>query len=137
MTAVPRRGFTLIELLITVVVIGVLAGIAVPKFNGSRRKAYIAAMQSDLRNLVPAEEIFYSDSAHYTAQIANLKVRPSPGVSVEILTGPGNWSASATHALIRDDFRCGIAVNTGNIVAPGAADGLPACATVASGTTGK
>jgi prepilin-type N-terminal cleavage/methylation domain-containing protein len=137
MKAVPRRGFTLIELLITVVVIGVLAGIAIPKFNGSRRKAYIAAMQSDLRNLVSAEELFYSDSARYTAQIANLNVRPSPGVSVEILTGPGHWSASASHAQIRDDFRCGIAVNTGNIVAPGTADGLPGCANVTKGATGK
>jgi prepilin-type N-terminal cleavage/methylation domain-containing protein len=137
MNAVARRGFTLIELLITVVVIGILAGIAVPKFNGSRRKAYIAAMQSDLRNLVSAEEVFYSDSSRYTSHIASLNVRPSPDVSVQILTGPGYWSASATHAQISDGFRCGIAVNVENSVAPGTSDGLPGCARSTPGATGK
>jgi prepilin-type N-terminal cleavage/methylation domain-containing protein len=137
MTAEPRRGFTLIELLITVVVIGILAGIAVPKLNGSRRKAYIAAMQSDLRNLVSAEEVFYSDSSRYTEQIANLNVRPSPNVAMAIVAGPGYWSASATHAQITDGFRCGIAVNTDNVVAPGTGDGLPGCAKSSSGATGK
>jgi type IV pilus assembly protein PilA len=135
MKFVPRRGFTLIELLITVVIIGILAGIAVPKFNGSRRKAYLAAMQNDLRNLVSAEEVFFSDSSHYTTQIANLNVRPTAGVTVEIVTGAGYWSASATHAQISDGFRCGIAVNVENSVVPGTADGLPGCGTVASGAT--
>jgi prepilin-type N-terminal cleavage/methylation domain-containing protein len=135
MNAVPRRGFTLIELLITAVVIGVLAGIAIPKFNGSRRKAYIAAMQSDLRNLVSAEEVFYSDSSRYTSRIASLNVRPSAGVSVEIQTGPGYWSASATHVQIPDGFRCGIAINVENSVAPGTADGLPGCARSTTGAT--
>jgi prepilin-type N-terminal cleavage/methylation domain-containing protein len=137
MTAAPRRGFTLIELLITVVVIGVLAGIAVPKFNGSRRKAFIAAMQSDLRNLVSAEEVFYSDSTRYTTTIANLNVHPSPNVALDIVAGPGYWSASATHAQITDGFRCGIAVNTDNMVAPGTPDGLPGCSKATTGATAK
>src|SRR5256884_8349912 len=65
-----RRGFTLIELLIVVVIIGLLAAIAIPKFSNTKEKAYIAAMKSDLRNLATAEEAFFYDSAKYTTSFA-------------------------------------------------------------------
>src|ERR1700682_5947210 len=57
-----RKGFTLIELLIVVVIIGILAAIAIPKFANTKEKAYIASMKSDLRNLVTAEEAYFADS---------------------------------------------------------------------------
>ena len=47
-----KKGFTLIELLIVVVIIGILAAIAIPKFANTKEKAYIASMKSDLRNLI-------------------------------------------------------------------------------------
>ena len=57
-----RKGFTLIELLIVVVIIGILAAIAIPKFANTKEKAVVAAMKSDLRNLVTAQEGFFSDN---------------------------------------------------------------------------
>src|SRR5438552_13291209 len=61
-----RKGFTLIELLIVVVIIGILAAIAIPKFANTKGKAYIASMKSDLRNLVTAEEAYFADSVKYS-----------------------------------------------------------------------
>ena len=65
-----RKGFTLIELLIVVVIIGILAAIAIPKFANTKEKAYWPAMKSDLRNLVTAEEGFFSDNQDYTTRWA-------------------------------------------------------------------
>src|SRR5579864_2981570 len=60
-----RKGFTLIELLIVVVIIGILAAIAIPKFANTKQKAVKASMISDLRNLATAQEAFYADSSSY------------------------------------------------------------------------
>ncbi|HVZ49051.1 MAG TPA: prepilin-type N-terminal cleavage/methylation domain-containing protein, partial [Gemmatimonadaceae bacterium] len=57
-----KKGFTLIELLIVVVIIGILAAIAIPKFANTKEKAYIASMKSDLRNLITAQEAYFSDN---------------------------------------------------------------------------
>src|SRR5678810_259553 len=91
-----RKGFTLIELLIVVVIIGILAAIAIPKFANTKQKAYITAMKSDLRNLVTSEEAYFSDSSSYTATIANLKYNSSTGVSSPTVV-LGTGTVSYTH----------------------------------------
>ncbi|MEO8336436.1 MAG: prepilin-type N-terminal cleavage/methylation domain-containing protein [bacterium] len=123
-----RRGFTLIELLIVVVIIGILAAIAIPKFSATKGKAYIAAMKSDLRNLVTAEEAFFADSVKYvTFDTTKLKFRPSSGVGTPtIVPGPGYWTATITHTQITS-FSCGIGVNTTNPIVASAGDGEPSC----------
>ena len=125
----PKKGFTLIELLIVVVIIGILAAIAIPKFANTKTKAYTAAMKSDLRNLVTAEESFFSDSGTYViyGDTTKLKFRPSTGVSTpNIAIGAGYWSATVTHGQI-PNFTCGIGVNTPNPKVSTAGDGEPAC----------
>ncbi|MGN6391311.1 MAG: type IV pilin protein, partial [Gemmatimonadales bacterium] len=64
-----RKGFTLIELLIVVVIIGILAAIAIPKFANTKEKAVLASMKSDLRNMVTAEEGYFSDNQTYAPAI--------------------------------------------------------------------
>jgi len=64
-----RKGFTLIELLIVVVIIGILAAIAIPKFANTKEKAYLASMKSDLRNLITAEEAYFADSVKYSTNL--------------------------------------------------------------------
>jgi prepilin-type N-terminal cleavage/methylation domain-containing protein len=94
------RGFTLIELLIVVVIIGILAAIAIPKFANTKEKAYLGSMKSDLRNLATAEESFLFDSLTYTTNLTLLnRFTPSAGVTLTVneATG-GGWSATATHA---------------------------------------
>ena len=108
-----NKGFTLIELLIVVVIIGILAAIAIPKFSATREKAYVAAMKSDLKNLASQQEIYYSDHYTYTTSPTALGFVASEGVTVagQINATTSGWSASATHAAIADD--CGVYYGTG------------------------
>ncbi|WP_425154103.1 type IV pilin protein [Candidatus Palauibacter sp.] len=62
-----EEGFTLIELLIVVVIIGVLAAIAIPQFTNTKQKAFDAAAQSDIRNLMTAEEAYFFGRQAYGA----------------------------------------------------------------------
>ncbi len=108
-----KKGFTLIELLIVVVIIGILAAIAIPKFSATREKAYFAAMKSDLKNLASQQEIYYSDTYAYTSSTALLTFVTSQGVIAEITPGTDGWSASVTHSALGSTEGCAIYYGSG------------------------
>ena len=96
-----KKGFTLIELLIVVVIIGILAAIAIPKFANTKEKAYVASMKSDLRNLVTAQEAYFSDNnSTYAGTIGAMgtNYKASTGVTVTMgtVTTTG-WAATSSH----------------------------------------
>jgi type IV pilus assembly protein PilA len=76
------KGFTLIELLIVVVIIGILAAIAIPKFANTKEKAVLASMKTDLRNLVTSQEGFYFDNSDYAGGTTS-------GAQINALGGSG------------------------------------------------
>jgi len=122
-----RKAFTLIELLIVIVIIGILAAIGIPKFANSKSKAYITAMKSDLRNLINAEESFFSDSARYSTNLTSLNYKGSTGVNAPtITTYSGSWTATNSHSQL-SGISCGIGVNTTNPIAVVAGEGEAAC----------
>jgi type IV pilus assembly protein PilA len=128
-----REGFTLIELLIVIVIIGILAAIAIPKFGKTREKAYFKAMMSDLRNLQSQQEVYYSNPANnytYATSTSSLTdFAQSQGVTVSISTaGQTGWGATAAHAALASTQTCAIFVGTvGTVPPPAATPGVVAC----------
>ncbi|HEX6615437.1 MAG TPA: prepilin-type N-terminal cleavage/methylation domain-containing protein [Gemmatimonadales bacterium] len=131
-----RKGFTLIELLIVVVIIGILAAIAIPKFASTKEKAYLASMKSDLRNLATAEEGYFADNQVYTnisasnlAGVATADAAtgfvPSAGVTITgTATGGTGWSATTSHSATAKT--CAIFIGVA-AVAPATVEGEPKC----------
>jgi type IV pilus assembly protein PilA len=108
MTDQRPEGFTLIELLIVVVIIGILAAIAIPKFSATREKAYRAAMMSDLRNLAHSQEIYHNTSFTYASTMTAAEAASTEGVTITIADATGaGWAATATHLAMPGD-QCGI-----------------------------
>ena len=123
-----RKAFTVLELLIVIVILGILGWIFVSKMMNNNAKEYRAAMRSDLRSLMTAQEAFFMDSAYYTADLAKLKFRSSSGVSAPKVTAQqGSWSATVTHKSLPGET-CGISINMPNPIAGvSAVEGEPAC----------
>ena len=143
MQSTAKKGFTLIELLIVVVIIGILAAVAIPKFSNTKQRASRSAGVADMRNLATAQEGFFADSNRYagTADIGTgpgrMNFTPSNGNGAPplgpvggvftLVNSPTGWSAVIT---IPGAQFCGIF--SGNAVRPPGMnplnpEGVPTC----------
>jgi prepilin-type N-terminal cleavage/methylation domain-containing protein len=72
-----RRGFTLIELMIVVVIIGILAAIAVPKFSAVSRRAKEAEAGPILKQLNTLQERYQQQYGQFATAINQLEGAPA------------------------------------------------------------
>ena len=101
--------------------------IAIPKNANSKGKAYVSAMKSDLRNLMIAQEAFFSDSSRYSGNVAMLSFKNTTGtLAPSLVQGSGYWSATNSHTQLANTS-CGIAIGTTNPLVAGAGEGEPVC----------
>lgn len=98
-----RGGFTLIELLVVVVVIGILATLAIPKYAATKDKGKLASIRSDLRNIMTAQEAYWADHTTF-ATLAALQASTnftfSTGNSAAISATNSGYTATVSNSSI-------------------------------------
>lgn len=74
-----QKGFTLVELVVVIAIIGILAGIAVPRFLDATASARGAKIVADMRTIQSAEMIYYAKNAKYPTQQSDLNTLVQDG----------------------------------------------------------
>ena len=82
-----HQGFTLIELLVVIAIIGILASIVLVSLGGARSKARDAQRQSDMRQIVTAQEMYYNDNEAYLTSASSSV--PDIGTYLDAVSDPG------------------------------------------------
>ena len=97
------KGFTLIELMITVAILAIVAGIAIPAYNGHIRNARLSECATEVGTIKLAQsEFFLENNAYFPAAGSSVSTIPaiesaSEGIYVSSYTVAGT-SAAATSA---------------------------------------
>lgn len=65
-----QKGFATLEVILMVVVIGILATIAVPRFTDIKSKASVAKIQADMTAIDNALSIYYMENGKYPDETA-------------------------------------------------------------------
>jgi prepilin-type N-terminal cleavage/methylation domain-containing protein len=66
-----EKGFTLIELLIVVAIIGIVAGIAIPRFLGARTVAKVTRAFADMRTIADGLEMYFTAENKYPTALTD------------------------------------------------------------------
>ena len=127
-----KKGFTLVELVVVIAILGILAGIAIPRFMDATASARGAKIVADMRTLESAETMYYAQKGEY-ADMATL----APA------SGPSNYLAKepippvGTYLIPESNVKGTVAADTKyTISVTPASDGTPATYTITLGASG-
>ncbi len=108
-----RSGFTLIEIILVVVIIGILAGIAIPRMGGKTERAQISQAQSNINSLSMAIQEYEMMNGMYPSSLQGLLDESKGGpfmekkkIPTDPWEAPFSYSAPGSHNTHTFDLSC-------------------------------
>jgi len=125
----PRRdsrGFSLVELLVAMVVVGILVGLAIPRYNEYKRRFYLTTMVTDLRNLATTEEAYWNLTGTYSTDFQQIQFTSTPRVSISMVSADTlGWAAKASYD--GDTAICAIYYGNAPVLSPASIKNVIGC----------
>lgn len=106
-----QRGFTLIEVLVTVTILGIMAAIAIPRFDNATALANTAKIQSDLQTIDSAIVMYQMETGSDPSEISDLSsyltdasnIKPPSGKFFLKSSSDAQTSSVKTYAITTSD----------------------------------
>lgn len=93
-----KNGFTLVELMIVIAILGIVAAIAIPSYNGYISSARLTEAQNNIAALKLAEEEFFLENNAYFYETNNN--------NTDLSTASGGlWTAQAGQGGVNFDYK--------------------------------
>ncbi|MBQ4812303.1 prepilin-type N-terminal cleavage/methylation domain-containing protein [Pseudoalteromonas luteoviolacea] len=105
------KGFTLIELMIVVAILGILATLAYPNYQGYLQRGARAEAMTILLDAANKQEQYFVDNREYASSLSDIGVPTTSGngyfnITVILASGGYTLTATAANGPVKGDLVC-------------------------------